>query len=328
LGKTKALEGVKIWEDPLTGRRLTQVRYSALGPEVVERILKKAQSYTGGVNDPIFQADYELNLKAQPGDMIFKSFGTHNIQSVVPDKQYPQILSADFAYAPDYTCIHASQVTETQIQVYYEHFLNQSSARVHKQRLRMGLVQFDIWSEYASGEKALKNVFERFDACGDVTATGYKGEYIEDPWPIVFQPPSTDPDWRDREGSEGILDGLLRELKRCCNLVWPDEQEKCDKCKKKLEKKAGIVFDPNCNQVIDQIPAQVIDENGKRNKHISDDAVDSVLYLCRFAMRVAVIKAEEPKTKPWWLPKPQPKGIDDEDLKAYGGNAAVARFFK
>jgi hypothetical protein len=299
-----------------------------LGPEVVKRILTKAQSYTGGQQDPVFQADYELNLKAQPGDMIFKSFGEHNIQPVEPDRRYPQILSADFGYAPDYTCILAAQFTPSQVQVYYEHYLNQSSARVHKQRLRMGLTQFKAFEEYSSGEKVRDNVFHCFEACGDVTGTGYKGEYIEEPWPLNFSPPSNDPDWRDREGSEGILDGLLRKLKRCCNRVWPDEDEKCDKCQRKLERKAGVIIDPRCQHLIDEIPAQVIDENGKRNKHIPDDAVDAGLYLGRFTMRMAVMKIEEPKKRPWWLPNPEPKGIDPEDEAAYGNNKALVEFFR
>ena len=177
-------------------------------------------------------------------------------------------------------------------------------------------------------DKAKTNLFDLFAACADVSGTGYKGEYVEDPWPVAFSPPSTDPDWRDREGSEGILDGNLRELKRCCNLVWPDEDEKCDKCKRKLVKHAGIVFDPRCTHVIEEIPAQVVDENGKRNKHIPDDAVDSILYLGRFTMRMVLVKPPEEKKRPWWLDKPEPKGIDDEDLAAYGNNKALVEFWK
>lgn len=345
---------VRIYEDATTGRRLIQVYQTALGPKVTERIRAKATKYPGGLHDPIYLADYELSLTAQPGELVYKSFGGHNLGSVEPKPgKLPQILSFDFGFDHP-TAIIAGQQTPKQLQIYLEHYLPGASARIHKQRLLkqiLGLRQFAIFAVQGPGFKpefqdlasgsafshiyqmtdptSYDNVFKHFTAVGDVTGAGYMAEYAEEPYPISIGPPSREPRWRDKDTLESILDGLFRKLKRCCWYVWPDEQEKCPKCEQVLEFIPGVVIDASCGHLRNEIPAQVTDENGKRKKGVPDHSLDALLYMARYALGMKKTKPEEEVKPPWWLQQPESQeGVDSEDLKMYGDNMSVVRFFQ
>ncbi len=352
---------VRILEDEETGRRVVQIHYSALGPVVTKRIRQRAaRKYSAGVYDPIFQADYELSLTAQPGEIVFKSFGDKNVGDIeILPGRYPQILSFDFGFDHP-TCILVGQQTPKQLQIYAEHYLSGATAKVHKARLRkrlLALKAFVMWvmapepkeiepifrrtprHERRGGmyavdvEKSVQpysNPFDHFTAVGDVSGAGYIAEYAEEPYPIHIGPPSQQPGWRDKDGMESILDGLFRRLKRCCWYVWPDEQEKCGKCQAELQVLPGVVIDPGCQNLRLEIPAQVIDDTGKRKKNIPDHAVDALLYMSRYAMDFRLQGREKKKTPdPWWTMKPKEYDeSDDEDSRMYGNNAAVIDFFR
>jgi len=327
---------VRVIYDELTDRRILQINREALGPAVSKRITDQEPKYREGGQYPTYLADYCLSLTAQPGDTIFKSFGEHNIGDVTPRPDiYPQVLSFDFGFAPDPTCILAGQITPTQVQIYYEHYLAGATARVHKSRLVQGLSQWPCFM--ASRGKRLTvgevcsvpdNFFADFTAVGDPSGAGYKAEYAEPPWPIGIVHPSQDKGWRDREGSESIVDGLLRPLKRCCHRIWPDDMAKCDECKKPVKAMPGLLIGRNCRHLIEEFPAQVVDEMNRRPKGIPDHSVDAMLYFGRYALGMRVMKEPESKSRPWWLPALEAEVGDTEEKEFYGNNAAVVRFFR
>ena len=329
-------DSVRVLEDTLTDRRIIQVNWDALGPKVAQRIAASEVKYRGGGQYSTFLADYRLSLTAQPGDTVFKSFGPHNIGSVTPRPDlYQQVLSLDFGFAPDPTSILCAQLTPTQVQVYYEHYLAGATARVHKHRLIQGLMQWPCFMgtkrKLTIGEitqRVPETFFNQFVAVGDPSGAGYKAEYADPPYPMGISNPSDEKGWRDREGSEAILDGLLRPLKRCCHRVWPEDMNRCDECKSGLTKHPGILIDERCLHLREELPAQVVDENNRRPKGIPNHSVDSCLYLGRYALGMRVMAGPREETRPWYMPANEAIVGDYEEKEYYGANEAVVRFFR
>lgn len=322
---------IRVLEDAETMRRIVQVSHFALGPRVARRIMGKSAKYPGGIHDPVFKADYLLDLKAQPGDTVYKNFGVHNIARCTPEPdKYPQLLALDFGFSPDPTAILAIQITPQQLQVYFEHVMGGATARVHKARLRQGLMSFEPFHGYTPTPGGTwSNIFEQFTAIGDVSGAGFIAEYSEEPDPLMIGPPSVESGWRDREGSEGILDGLLRPLKRCCWHVWLDEYTHCPECRRELEVIPGVLIDPSCIVLREEIPTQVVDENGKRPKG-NDHTVDALLYAGRYAMSLQFKAEPKKKQVPYYLKQPS-RELENEDpeiVEMYGSNPAVVRFFR
>jgi hypothetical protein len=311
--------------DEQTGRRITLTHYSILGQDAVERIQTKAPRYPGGIDGPQWRAEYELDWSAQPGDVVFKKYGQHNIKACGPDSTYPQFLSFDFGHT-DATACHAAQVTPTQVQVYYEHYLSGEVASVHKSRIYAALMQWPIFRTWA--KKHGDGFFNCFIAVGDPSGPNYMAQYAQPPKAMFIRKPSDEPNYRDKFVGESILDAYFGLQKRCCWQQWDDKADECPTCKRPLQFAPGLVLDPRCVRARQQILAQVNDDDGKR-VDVPNHAVDSLVYLAR---RIRTVKQAPPKAedlKPWWLQGYKKKDeIDPIVEKAYGSNEIIMRFFK
>lgn len=319
--------GYKRLFDPETRRILSLTHYTVLGEEKAKARLRTAAKYPGGYEGAFWQADNELNLEVVPGTKVFANYGKHNRVSVEPLEGALHALSFDFGHS-DATSVHCSMITPKQIQVYHEHYLEGHTVEVHKERLVRALLSrwplFDRW--YASLGDA---IFNQFLAVGDKSGPGYKAQYARMPFPIRIRNPIEDQQRKrilaDKEAMEAILDSYLAVRKRCCHRVFMNSDTHCSVCKQELESIAGMVIDPSCQFAHRQIPAQVIDESGRRRR-IANHAVDDLVYLALKAWTLRAIAPEpEPKPDPWWRPKRQQPGPTNE---YYGSNEHVLAVMK
>jgi hypothetical protein len=317
--------GYRRLYDPVTKRRIFLLHYTALGPEAAERVRAKAVKYDGGIDGALWRADQELDLEAQPGKRVFTHWDRdRNVRSVCPNVAIrPHLMGFDFGH-DNATAILLAQVTPKQIQVYFEHYLSGQVEAVHKGRMLLTLRE---WAWFQELEKGLgERVFSFWKAVGDPSGLNYKANYAVKPFPIAIDNPSHDPNYRDVDGGESLLNGYLAVGKRCCWRRWPDPQEKCGVCDKALEFDTGLVVDPSCLQTRRQIPAQATLENGRRAK-VADHTVDALRYLVLRAktVRKTPRKAKEPD--PWWLQKPKPSSSREHE-RSYGSNQHIANFMR
>lgn len=312
------------------GREVTyQLHYTAMGSEIAERILEHGrETPNGGLNSSLFELDYELNLKEAPGISIFGDFDEEvNVLSVDQEvlRQFDaHILSTDFgASRVSVTAMLAGVVTPKQTIIYYEYQGPDLPASAHKERLRLGLaMRLGLTREWTFSDLFVA-------AVGDVSGTGYKLEYKQEPYPIHFMPPSEEAGWRDRNGSEAFMNGMLAVAKRCCYSKWPSTAEVCGACGEKLEYLPGLVIDPSCTNLLEQIPTWKLVDGGVRDKHKPHDYIDTCMYLCRKAGTLGPSsekEEKEPAKKPWWWGAVELAGddgarrLDMEYIRAYGSH--------
>lgn len=307
-------------------RRVTfQLHYTALGEEKTERIRAFGrQTPKGGLAAPLWEADYELNLDAHPGERIIPDFDPElNVRSFPTILEGRHVIGGDFGGTnSSKTALLAAFRTPKQIAVYAEHVDTDLPARIHKERFRRQLQSLRpaLTSNW--------NFSDSYDAIGDVSGVGYKIEYRDDPHPLYFEFPGKEEGWRDRDANESLLNSFCAPAKRCCFAEWPDETEVCNICKKPLTTVVGLVVHTRCYNLRHQIPAWVRDEEGKRNEKIPHDALDALLYICRFYQRrgAEFVKQKEEK-RPWWAgPEPEPedgKRRHDEEFQRMAKGFAI-----
>lgn len=310
-------------------RLIVQAHYSLLGPEKAARIRKSGDTWpNGGRGSPKWRADYELDLNASEGRVVITAWDrAQNIATMPIPAGGTHVLSFDFgATSSSNMAVTATALGPKFNYTYFEYSASGAPARVHKTRIREGLRQVRPGLEYSFDWRTL------FFAIGDVSGVGYKVEFADDPFPLHIAAPSTETGWRGREGedgSEAILNGFMDAAKRCCFRQYDHADERCEVCKAELSFNRGWIVDPRCVHLANQIPAQVVDEDGKRRKD-GRDLFDTVMYAARYAAtaRPRLAAAADVQKHPWWLSKDEPVAVSESIARFVNGTPDdVSRFF-
>lgn len=324
------------------GRLVTfQLHYTALGEEAAERIRARGREKpNGGLNNPLWRADMELDLHAVPGQTIFEDWDA--LKSVrtfdIPEGRH--VLGADFgATLKSRTAFVACIKTPRYVLCYCEYVGGDKAranfpARVHKERLRQVLMERRPDLNGSAWEWC-----DRFDAVGDVTGVGFKTEYDDEPDRLMIAIPGNEKGWRERDGNESLLNSLFSEAKRCCFKTWPDDEEKCPLCHHLLEVDTGFLLHPSCSVLQLQIPGWVKDDSGQHQREIEHDLLDSLLYAVRYMYESGspIVKRVplEGEGRPWYAGKKKPEmelgetmAYDSELQGLWNGQDMPAEYWK